>query len=339
MAAATMTNARLDRLLAVLVAGMAVSGLVSLKIGSAGGLWLFLAHGVTGGCLAAAVVLKLSRSLPSAVRRGPSWRLVGGLAVSLVAIAAIGGGFAWVALGRPLQLGTWTVMTLHAWAGLVLLPILTIHLLPRRWRLLKPVRRPASGGPTLSRRSALTAGGLLAVGGGIALAADALDRAGPGARRFTGSRELPAGGIPPTTTFFGEPTPPTDAATWRVTVDGAVARPGTWTLDELRGLGETDLTAILDCTSGWWIETGWRGVPLGAILAAAGADARARRVCVRSVTGWSTSFGLDEARRCLLATSVAGVELPAGNGAPIRLVAPDRRGLDWIKWVDRIEVG
>jgi DMSO/TMAO reductase YedYZ molybdopterin-dependent catalytic subunit len=31
--------------------------------------------------------------------------------------------------------------------------------------------------------------------------------------------------------------------------------------------------------------------------------------------------------------------LPAGNGAPLRLVAPDRRGLDWVKWVDRIEVG
>ena len=333
-----MTNARLDRLLAVLVAAMAVTGLVSLRIGSAGGAWLFVAHGVIGGCLAAAVVLKLYRSLPGAARRGPSWRLVGGLAVSLVSIAAIGGGFAWVALGRPLQLGTWTVMTLHAWAGLVLLPILALHLLPRRWRLLRPVRRSASGGPTLSRRSALTAGGLLAAGGGIALAADAFDRMGPGARRFTGSRELPAGGVPPTTTFFGEPTPLTDAATWRVTITGAVHQPGSWTLDELRGLGETDLTAILDCTSGWWIETGWRGIPLGAVLAAAGPNPGARQIEVRSVTGWSTTVGLDEAGRCLLATGVAGVELPAGNGAPLRLVVPDRRGLDWVKWVDRIEV-
>jgi hypothetical protein len=341
-----MTNARLDRLLAALVAAMAATGLLSLKVGAAGGAWLFLAHGVLGGCLAAAVVLKLRRSLPGAVRRGVSWRLVGGLAVSVVAVAAIGGGFAWVALGRPLQFGSWTVMTLHAWAGLVLLPILVLHLLPHRWRLLRPPRRSRARGPALSRgggramsrRSALTAGGLVVIGGGLALSADVLDRLGPGARRFTGSRELPAGGIPPTTTFFGEPTPAVDLASWRVTITGAVGRPAVWTLDDLRGLGEADLTAILDCTSGWWIETGWSGVPLEAVLTTAAPSAGARRVHVRSVTGWSASLGLDEARTCLLATGVAGSALAAGNGAPLRLVAPERRGLDWVKWVDRIEV-
>jgi DMSO/TMAO reductase YedYZ molybdopterin-dependent catalytic subunit len=98
------------------------------------------------------------------------------------------------------------------------------------------------------------------------------------------------------------------------------------------------VTAVLDCTSGWFIETGWRGVPVGSLLAAAGPRAAARRVIVRSTTGWSAELPIDEARACLLATSVAGGQLPAGNGAPLRLVAPDRRGLDWVKWVDRIEV-
>lgn len=41
----------------------------------------------------------------------------------------------------------------------------------------------------------------------------------------------------------------------------------------------------------------------------------------------------------LLATHLAGGELPAANGWPCRLVAPDRRGLDWIKWVTEIQVG
>jgi DMSO/TMAO reductase YedYZ molybdopterin-dependent catalytic subunit len=40
----------------------------------------------------------------------------------------------------------------------------------------------------------------------------------------------------------------------------------------------------------------------------------------------------------LLATHVAGEPLPDDNGAPLRLVAPQRRGLDWIKWVDAIDV-
>lgn len=50
------------------------------------------------------------------------------------------------------------------------------------------------------------------------------------------------------------------------------------------------------------------------------------------------SMSVEEARDTLLATGVAGVELPAGNGAPCRLVVPNRRGLDWVKWVSEIIV-
>ena len=334
-----MTNATLDRLLAILVLAMATTGLASLRFGSPEGGWLFVLHGLLGGCLAAAVVLKLRRSLPAAIRRGSIVRLGLGLLVSLVAGAALVGGFAWVASGRLLAIGTWTVLTLHAWAGLVLVPIVAVHLLPRRWRLLRPGRRSASvTGRPISRRSLLAAGGLAVAGGSLAVVAAALDRLNGGERRFTGSRALPAGGIPPVTTFFGEPTPPVDPATWRIVVSGRVDRPGAWTLADLDALGATDLTAILDCTSGWWIETGWRGIPLGPLLEAAGAARGARKVVVRSVTGWSTVLSAAEAYACLLATEVAGMPLPAGNGAPIRLVTPDRRGLDWVKWVDRIEV-
>jgi DMSO/TMAO reductase YedYZ molybdopterin-dependent catalytic subunit len=48
---------------------------------------------------------------------------------------------------------------------------------------------------------------------------------------------------------------------------------------------------------------------------------------------------MSEAREALLATHVADQTLPHGNGAPCRLVAPDRRGLEWVKWVTEIEVG
>ena len=61
-------------------------------------------------------------------------------------------------------------------------------------------------------------------------------------------------------------------------------------------------------------------------------------VRVRSVTGWSTVLGADEARDALLATTVGGAPLPALNGAPCRLVVPGRRGLDWVKWVDEVSL-
>jgi DMSO/TMAO reductase YedYZ molybdopterin-dependent catalytic subunit len=171
------------------------------------------------------------------------------------------------------------------------------------------------------------------------VAAETLERLRGGTRRFTGSRWLPAGGVPPATTFFGEPPPAIDVTAWRLRVDGRVARPASLTLGELRDLGQENTTAVLDCTSGWALETAWTGVPLAALLEASGIGPDAREVTVRSATGWSAVLPIGEARAALLAWGVASQPLPTGNGAPLRLVAPDRRGLDWVKWVTEVRVG
>ncbi|MDQ3880861.1 MAG: molybdopterin-dependent oxidoreductase, partial [Chloroflexota bacterium] len=226
------------------------------------------------------------------------------------------------------------------WAGLALVPIAAFHLLPRRWRILRPARHrpgPVAGTP-LSRRAFLAGALISGVGVATWLGAQALDRVAGGARRFTGSRWLPRGTMPPVTTFFGEGTPAIDHEAWRLRVHGRVARPSTYSLAALRELGEREQVAVLDCTSGWVVETDWRGVGLGAVVAAAGPQPDARQVTVRSTTGWYATLPLEEARDALLALSVAGTPLPAGNGAPCRLVAPGRRGLEWVKWVTEVEV-
>jgi DMSO/TMAO reductase YedYZ molybdopterin-dependent catalytic subunit len=109
-------------------------------------------------------------------------------------------------------------------------------------------------------------------------------------------------------------------------------------MDQMNALGEIDQTAVLDCTSGWAMATTWRGVPLRAVLDMAGVADDVRSILVRSTTGWATSLAQADVDRALLATGVAGGPLPIGNGAPCRLVVPDRRGLDWVKWVEEIEV-
>ena len=191
----------------------------------------------------------------------------------------------------------------------------------------------------MSRRTLLAAGGVAALGAVTWGAAAALDAARGGIRRFTGSRWLPDGGIPPPTTFYGEGTPSIDAAAWRLRVTGRVTKPLMLDLRTLTDLGVADTEdAVLDCTSGWALRTAWHGTPLRAVLEAAGADPGAAHVRVQSITGWSVNLERNELDGAMLATHVAGGPLPAANGAPCRLVAPDRRGLDWIKWVTEIEV-
>jgi DMSO/TMAO reductase YedYZ molybdopterin-dependent catalytic subunit len=336
-----MSGATLDRMLAVLLGAELLTGLLSLRAGSPSTAPLFVAHGLLGGALAVAVILKVRRSLPRAVAARRWGAIALSMALLLAVAAALTGGFVWVASGRILSLGPWTVLTLHVLAALALVPILVAHLAPRRWRVLRPPPRRATrqyADRLVSRRAALGVGALAIAGLAGWIAGNALDALAGGVRRFTGSRWLAAGGVPPATTFFGEGAAAIDPLRWRLVVRGRVAHQLDMSLSDLAALGETEREAVLDCTSGWALRTSWRGVPLGAVLDAAGLGRNATQVVVRSVTGWYAQLPVDEAKSALLATAVAGRPLPHGNGAPCRLVAPDRRGLEWVKWVDRIEV-
>lgn len=331
-----MSSAALDRLLATLLLAELASGLLTLRAGVPATAPLFWLHGMIGGALLVTAAEKVRRSIGPALRRRRWRRLALGMVLTLFVAAALAGGFAWVASGRIWSIGPWTILTLHVWAALAIVPVVLLHLLPHRWRILRA--RAGRDRPQISRRTILAASGIAALGAVAWASANLLDLVLGGARRFTGSRWLPDGGIPPPTTFYGEGTPTIDTAAWRLRVSGRVARELTLDRTALDRLGVVEHDATLDCTSGWAMTTTWRGTPLASVLDAAGADPRAQRVIVRSVTGWSVALDRDEIEGSLLATHVSGAELPAANGAPCRLVVRTRRGLDWIKWVEEVGV-
>jgi hypothetical protein len=178
-----MTSAALDRLLAVLVVAMAATGLLTLRTGTPDAGWLFTLHGVLAGSLLVTVLLKVRRSAPKAAGMRRWGSLVLGLLVALLVSTSMVAGYAWVAWGDLLAIGlpaigSVTVLTLHVWIGLVLFPILVLHLLPRRWRLLRPGRRlaHAAAARLITRRSVLAGLGLLAVGTATFAGAEMLDR-------------------------------------------------------------------------------------------------------------------------------------------------------------------
>ncbi len=100
-----------------------------------------------------------------------------------------------------------------------------------------------------------------------------------------------------------------------------------------------EVRARLDCTGGWYADQDWRGTTLARLVADHLGDVEgAQCLLVTSVTGFSRRIPLRDAGRTLLATHAAGRPLSPGHGAPVRLVAPGRRGVWWVKWVDRVEV-
>jgi len=96
----------------------------------------------------------------------------------------------------------------------------------------------------------------------------------------------------------------------------------------------------LFCVEGWEVTILWEGVRVKDLLKEAGVNPAANTVIFYAADGYSTSLPLDyiEDRDILLAYSMNGVTLPAERGFPFQLVAEDRWGYKWIKWVTRIEV-
>lgn len=253
-----------------------------------------------------------------------------------VTLIVIGLGVLWLWHLGPELLWLWqTTIAWHWMLALVLLLPFAFHVW-QRWP------RPRRADFT-ARRNALKLMGLSAAGvaGWLAAEAVAQQRAGSAStRRFTGSREQGSfsGNAFPVTNSLGEGEQQVEAATWRLTVDGAVRSPLRFDYDALLTLPAVETIATLDCTSGWYSTQVWRGVPLAQLLEQAGLAATALGVKLQGVSGYWGVYTLEEAQSILLATHVGGEVLNHWHGFPLRAVVPSRRGWFWIKWLTRVEV-
>jgi DMSO/TMAO reductase YedYZ molybdopterin-dependent catalytic subunit len=321
----------------VCVLAAAGSGLYSFTVGRPDGFgWAWVwGHRVVGLTLLALLAFKLLRVRKRLVDPD-RWQRSTALSVAtaLVAVATLSTGIAWGIVGL-VWVAVWPLLAVHVGLGLLLIPLVLAHM-ATRFRL--PRRRDVA-----DRRVALKYFGLLAAGGLAARIGDALVRAAdaPGAdRRFTGSKptEGRGNGSFPVTMWVADDPDPVDPEGYTLAVDGLVETPRSIAHDDLVGEPETTEEALLDCTSGWYTVQEWGGVRVGELLDLAGVDERAAYVRFVSVTGYRWSLPIEEARAALLATHVGGEPLAHGHGAPARLVAPGRRGFQWVKWVERIEV-
>ena len=327
-------------LLTVLTAD-ALSGVGSFLAGTPGEGWILWVHRIGGFALLPLLVWKLGIVLRSYRRRGltVSTGLSALLAVLLVATLLVG--VLWSTTGvRGAEvpfLGSLTGLGVHVTLAFVLLPLLLVHVVAR-WRQVR-LRRPdfASRRAAL-RYLALSAAGLTAWQ--ASEAGSALAGWSGAGRRFTGSREIGsfAGNGFPATNWLTDPQPALDPAAWRLRIHGAVVRETLLNREDLRHSAPATSRAVLDCTGGWYTEQDWHGVPLRVVLDRAGIAPAARSVVVHSATGYRRRFPLGGVDRLLLGTDVGDEPLAPGHGAPVRLIAPGRRGYDWVKWVVAIEV-
>ncbi|MEU8891833.1 molybdopterin-dependent oxidoreductase [Streptomyces sp. NPDC048442] len=144
-------------------------------------------------------------------------------------------------------------------------------------------------------------------------------------------------------------TPKKTEQTYRLTVDGLVDRPATYTLAQLRSMPQTRLVRDVQCVTGWRVpQTPFEGVQLSHLLALAGVRPSARAIRLTCFDGtYSESLTLQQAGRkdVLAALKMQDKDVPHAHGGPVRLyVAPmyfykSAKWLSGITVTDRVQPG
>ncbi len=328
-----MTARGIDWSLALLASLLFASGLGTWFAGDEDDAWVFAAHGIAGASLAILLVWKLRR-VWRRIAHPENWdrRTVASAGALLLVAATLTSGWLWVSAGA-IYAGGFSLLAWHAALGGALTLVVLVHL---GLRAKRPRRRDFVGRRQLLEGAAIAGAGVVAwrlQGAFNAL----LDLPGE-RRRFTGSYEADSfqGNSFPTTSWVADDPRPLDAGSYALRVDGLADRPLELSLEDLDAGDE--LTATLDCTGGFYSTQRWCGITVGRLLDRVGPTSDAHHLRVISHTGYRWSFSLADARELLLATQVSGERLSHDHGAPLRLVAPGRRGFQWVKWVTRLEL-
>jgi DMSO/TMAO reductase YedYZ molybdopterin-dependent catalytic subunit len=130
-------------------------------------------------------------------------------------------------------------------------------------------------------------------------------------------------------------------ADWRLTVDGMVDRPASFSLDQLKSYPRRSQITHLACEEGWSYIAEWIGVPLSYVLDAVGVKPQAKYVAYFSIDpDWWDSVDMADALhpQTFLAYGMNGGELPVGNGGPLRMRVPRHLGYKSVKFVTHLTV-
>ncbi len=130
-------------------------------------------------------------------------------------------------------------------------------------------------------------------------------------------------------------------ADWRLSVNGMVARPASFSLDQLKSYPSRSQITQLACEEGWSYIAEWIGVPLSHVLDVVGVLPQARYVVYFSIDpNWWESIDMADALhpQTFLAYGMNGDELPVGNGGPLRLRLPRQLGYKSVKFITHLTV-
>lgn len=138
-------------------------------------------------------------------------------------------------------------------------------------------------------------------------------------------------------------------------IEGAVSRPGSLGLADLKRFSSQSLVVTLECAGNgrslltppvegeqWGLgavsTAEWSGTPLRELLAEVGVPAHTVEAAFAGADGFARSLPIETAMHpdTLLVTGMNGAPLPLEHGGPLRLLVPGWYGMASVKWLERV---
>jgi DMSO/TMAO reductase YedYZ molybdopterin-dependent catalytic subunit len=131
-----------------------------------------------------------------------------------------------------------------------------------------------------------------------------------------------------------------DKNSYKLEITGLVSSPKSYSYDDILNLPHYQKVTTINCVEGWSVKALWEGVLVKDILKNITIKPEAKTIIFYAADGYSTSFPLDYIlnNNIIMASKINGVVLPPERGFPFQLVAEQKWGYKWIKWITKIEL-
>jgi DMSO/TMAO reductase YedYZ molybdopterin-dependent catalytic subunit len=130
-------------------------------------------------------------------------------------------------------------------------------------------------------------------------------------------------------------------AGWRLSVDGMVAQPASFSIADLKSYPSRSHITELACEEGWSYIAEWIGVPLSHVLNLVGVLPQARYIVYVSMEPdtWDSIDMADALHpQTFLCYGMNGNDLPVPHGGPLRMRLPRQIGYKNIKFITHLTV-
>ncbi len=131
-----------------------------------------------------------------------------------------------------------------------------------------------------------------------------------------------------------------DIDDYTIKIDGLVDEEKELTYEDVLNHQAYSKLVTIHCIEGWSVKILWEGVLLKDLFDEVGLSPEANTVIFYAYDGYSTSLPLDYIldNDIILAYKMNNITIPPERGFPFQVVAQDKYGYKWAKWVTRIRV-